>query len=370
MKTFIINNQELIWVFAVIFFTFLMIFVSVKILNFVERKLIKGDRYTPVFKSLRRISKVFFVLLGGALISYLFFSENTYEIINQNILRIIWFGLVMVGTVVSAAIVQASFDRRIEQLSRRDKGDTTLYKYLYYLSVAFIYLFGIILIAVAIPALRNLAAAAGASAGVFALIAGVAAQEGFANLIGGLFIAFFKPFRIGDVVKIGADIMGRVEDINLRHTVINNFQNKRIVIPNAVINKENIVNYYLGEYKICEWIEVSISYDADVEKALRVLQEICEEHPHCMDNRTKVGKENGEPIVDTQVVALGDSAVQLKAWVWAASYQTGFKMRNQLYLKIKMVFAQEGIEIPYPHQVVVLKHPKPVALPVPSEVVN
>jgi small-conductance mechanosensitive channel len=170
-----------------------------------------------------------------------------------------------------------------------------------------------------------------------------------------LVIAFFKPFRIGDVIKIGADIMGRVEDVNLRHTVINNFQNKRIVIPNAVVNKENIVNYYLGEFKICEWIEVGISYDSDMDKAIKILQETCETHPLCMDNRTPQAKEKGDPKVDVQVIGLGDSSVKLKAWVWAASYQTGFNMRNKLYKTIKERFDQEGIEIPFPHTTVVLK---------------
>lgn len=356
METFIQQNKELVWVVLVLLFTLFMIFVSTKTLHLVERKLIRSQRYTSVFVSLRRISRAFFVILGIGLISYLFVNESTYAIINQNILRIIWIALVIMVTVILAAFSKGYFYNKIERLSRRDQGDVTLYKYLNYLSTAIIYLIGFILIAATIPALSNFATAAGASAGVFALIAGVAAQEGISNLIGGLFIAFFKPFRIGDIVKIGPNIMGRVEDVNLRHTVINNFQNKRIVIPNAIVNKENIVNYYLGEFKICEWIEVGISYDSDMDKAMKIVRETCEAHPLCMDNRTPQEKEKGDAKVDVQVVSLGQSSVQLKAWVWAASYQTAFNMRNQLYKTIKERFDQEGIEIPFPHTTVVLKN--------------
>ena len=147
-----------------------------------------------------------------------------------------------------------------------------------------------------------------------------------------------------------------MEDLTLRHTVINNFQNKRVIIPNAIINKENITNYYLGEYKICEWVEVGISYDSDIDKAIALIQEEAEKHPHLLDNRTPKEKEDSKPKVDVQVVGLGDSSVNLKAWVWAASFQTGFKMRNDLFKAIKQRFDAEGIEIPFPHRVLVYKN--------------
>lgn len=316
-------------------------------------------RYTLKFNSLRKLSRVFFSALGIGLLSYLFVNETAYETITNNLGRVIWFGLVISITIVSSAFSQGYFQNKIEHLSKRDKGDVTLYKYVNYLVTAFIYLFGILLVALAIPGLQNVATAAGASAGVLALVAGVASQEGISNIIGGLFIAFFKPFRIGDIVKIGSTTMGRVEDINLRHTVINDFQNIRIVIPNAVVNKENITNYYMIEYKNCEWIEVGISYSSNIEKAISIVRNICENHPHCMDIRSDSDKEQGVPKVDVQVVGLGDSSVKLKAWVWSASYLTGFKMRNHIYRAIKEGFDAEGIEIPFPHTSVVFKNPIP-----------
>jgi len=362
MKEFIIAYKEIAWVIAVCLIILLMSTITHKVLKLVERKWLNAAEFSSAFKSLRRISKVFYSLLGMGLISYLFFEESMYKTINTNIGRIIWIGLVATATIVGSALTQGYFRTKVRRLSTRDKGDVTLYKYLNYLVTALVYLFGIILIALAFPALRNFAAAAGASAGAIALVAGVASQEGISNLVGGLFIAFFKPFRIGDVVKIGADIMGVVEDVNLRHTVINNFQNKRIVIPNAIVNKENIINYYLGEYKNCEWIEVGISYASNIDKAMQIMREVCEAHPHCLDNRTEKEKQKDAPIVDVQVIRLGSSSVDLKAWVWAASYLTGFKMRNQLYKSIKEQFDKEGIEIPFPHTSLVFKNAIPNAI--------
>jgi len=357
METFISEHRALVWVVLVVLVTLLLLFLTQKLFVFLrKRDERKNNKNANLLKALRRVFRLFFILFGLGLISYVFLQKEAHELITQNLIRVIWITLVLAVTLMSAALSQTFFNNKIEQISRRDQQDSTTYKYLSNLATFSIYTFGIVLAAIAIPPLRTLATSALAGAGVFALIAGVAAQEGIANLVGGIFIVFFKPFRIGDVVRIGPDLVGRVEDLNLRHTVINNFQNKRIVIPNAVINKENITNYYLGEYKICEWIEVGISYDSSIDKAIAIMQEEGENHPHALDNRTPQEKKEGKPIVDVQVIGLGESSVNLRAWVWGASFITGFKMRNDLYKSIKQRFDQEGIEIPFPHRTLVFKN--------------
>ncbi|MCP4440154.1 MAG: mechanosensitive ion channel family protein [Aureispira sp.] len=353
MEDFIIKHPAISWVIAVTLSTLLSIFVFTQILNLIERKWKKAKSFTHIFRTLRRIIKVSFTIVGLILISYIFFDEKSYDDVSENLGIIVWFGIVAIFTVLAVAINQNYFHNKVAHLSTRDKGDTTLFKYLSYLSTAFIYFIGIILVAGVIPPLRNLAAAVGTGAGVFALVAGVAAQEGIANLIGGLFIAFFKPFRIGDIIKVGDDVVGHVEDLNLRHTVIKNFENKRIIIPNAVINKENIINYHLNDSKICEWIEVGVAYSSNLEHVITVLREVCESHPHCLDNRTEEEKAANKPIVDIQVINLGDSSINLRAWVWCDTYLTGFKMRNHLFKGIKERFEKENIEIPFPHLVTI-----------------
>jgi len=349
MKEILIEHKELTWVAITAIFTMLMLFGNRKLFSLVQRKWKQGEKYASVLSTLRSIFRLFFIAFGMGMISYLFVDKSSHSMITSNIGRVIWFGIVLSATVVAKAISTNYFRNKIEHLSRRDSGDITLYKYLNYLATAVIYLMGIIFVGIAIPSLRNLATAAGASAGAIALVAGVASQEGISNIVGGLFIAFFKPFRIGDIVKVGSGTMGRVEDVNLRHTIIKDFQNVRIVIPNAVVNKERICNYYMIESKNCEWIEVGISYSSNINQAIEVLRGVCESNPLCLDIRTDDEKKREVPIVDVQVIRLADSAVVLKAWVWSASYITGFKMRNQIYKSILEKFKQSKIDIPFPH---------------------
>lgn len=355
MKEFIVQYQEVSWAVFVVLFTVAALGVNSLLAKLVRKRWSRSSEFGDTITLLHKVTRSFLMLLGVGLLSFLVFDESAYAAIETHISRSIWIACVICATIIGATLTRHYFKTKVNSLTRRDAGDMTAYKYLDYLTTFCVYALGAVLIALAIPGLKGVAASALAGAGVFALVAGVAAQEGIANLIGGVFIVVFKPFRIGDVVRVGEDIVGHVEDIDLRQTVINNFQNKRVIIPNAVINKVNITNYDLEESKTCEWVEIGISYDSDVEKAVKVLQEVCEAHPDCMDYRTERQKKKGMPKVDVQVIGLGDSSVNLRAWVWAKAYMIGFRMRNDLTKQAKLAFDANGIEIPFPHRTIVMK---------------
>ncbi|WP_420459084.1 mechanosensitive ion channel family protein [Neolewinella sp.] len=355
MESLHLTTQDITWIIFVTLTVALLWSGAHFGIRMIIRRLEARGRKPVVLPTIRKILKVFVLVLGAGLISYAFLDHEQFAAMNQNILRVTWIAFVMMATIIVSAVVSAFFERRIKATSARDRQDTTTYKYLNSLATVGIYATGIILTALAIPAARDLATTALTGAGVLALIIGVAAQEAFANVIGGLFIAFFKPFRLGDVIKV-TDTVGRVEDLTLRHTVINNFQNKCVVIPNAIINKEKIENYTLTEYRTCEFVEIGISYDSDIDRAMTIMREEATAHDYLIDNRSEREKKDGKPVVDVQVIGLGDSSVNLRAWVWAATYVTGFRMRNDLYKSIKQRFDREGIEIPFPHRTLVHKN--------------
>ena len=91
---------------------------------------------------------------------------------------------------------------------------------------------------------------------------------------------YSKPFRIGDKIKfIGKDVSGTVEDITMRHTVVRTFENKRIIIPNSIVSVDIIENAHITEEKVCRFLEIGISYDSDVNKAITIIQEEVQRHP-------------------------------------------------------------------------------------------
>lgn len=273
-------------------------------------------------------------------------------VVNQVVLILI----IIVVTLIVVKIQKILFDRSLKRSSRILKVDPTHYRFLKHFSSAVIYIIGLSLVVYVIPSLRSLSISLLAGAGILAVVIGFASQHALSNIVSGIFIVIFKPFRVGDRIKIGTDPVGVVEDITLRHTVLKTFENKRVMIPNSVISNEKIENSSIEEETICKYVEFGVSYDSNIKKAKRIMKEESEKHPNVMDNRTDEDKENGEPIVTVRVIGFTDSSVVIRAWVWAKDPTAAFKMGCDLNESIKERFDKEKIEIPFPYRTVVYKN--------------
>ena len=161
------------------------------------------------------------------------------------------------------------------------------------------------------------------------------------------------------MIKVGTLEYGIVEDITLRHTVIINFENKRIIVPNSVISAETIVNDNIEDSKVCRYIEIGISYDSDVDLALKIMEEEGAKHPDCIDARTEEQITAGEHKVNTRLLTFGDFSVNLRAYVWSNDPTKVYQMHSDINRAIKKRFDNEGIEIPFPYRTIVYKNDLP-----------
>lgn len=283
------------------------------------------------------------------------FIKNNNLILQYLIVSVV----IVVLAVILSRILQKLMKVYFERSSRVLKVDPTRYKFLRNAVSFVVFMLAMTLIFYTIPALRTIGITLFAGAGIFAAIIGFASQEAFSNIISGIFIVIFKPFRVGDNIKIGELHHGTVEDITLRHTIINNFENRRIVIPNTVISAQTIINSTLEDERICTFIELGISYDSDLDKAIGILRKEAENHPNCIDKRSDEEIEQGIPKVIVRVLGFGDSSVNLRAYAWANTSGEGFVMKCDLFELLKKRFNEEGIEIPYPHRSLVFKNSIP-----------
>ena len=236
------------------------------------------------------------------------------------------------------------------------KVDPTRYNFFKNAIDFLVYLSAIIVIFRSIPAFSAFGTTLLTGAGILAAIVGFASQSAFSNIVSGVFLVIFKPFSVGDRVKIGQLYSGDVEDITLRHTIIKDFENRRIVIPNSMINNETIINSTLFEEKLCMFIEWNIALDADIDKAMAIIQAEAVAHRHCIDNRTEPEKAKGDHQVMVRVMGFTDTATQLRAYCWANNANDGFDLKTDLHKSIKLGFDKEGIEIPYPTRVIINKN--------------
>ena len=187
--------------------------------------------------------------------------------------------------------------------------------------------------------------------GVLALVLGLAAQEAVGNLVSGMMILFFKPFKVGDLIKTNYGLVGTVLDISLRHTVIKTYENTQIMIPNSEINKATLENVTAADFK-GDFLILQISYESDLDLAISIIAEEIMKHPDFLDLRSAAEKADGIPAVKVRCTNFLDSGIELKAALQSRSSAVGYAMLSDLRISIKKRFDEAGIVIPYPQVVI------------------
>jgi small-conductance mechanosensitive channel len=269
--------------------------------------------------------------------------------------QVIFAAIVLIVAFIVTRIFRFIVGRFFRRAAQKLRVDPTHYNFFKNAIDFVVFLVAISIIFRSIPVLRSFGTTLLTGAGILAAIVGFASQQAFSNIVSGIFLVIFKPIRVGDRVKIGTLYSGDVEDITLRHTVIKDFENRRIVIPNSVISNETIINSTLHDERVCMFIELNVSFESDVDRALALLAEECTQHPLCIDNRTRDELARGIPKVVTLVIDITEFAVRIRGYAWARTPSDGFDLKCDLLKKVKQRFDREGVSIPYPHRSIVYK---------------
>ncbi|KAF5072763.1 Small-conductance mechanosensitive channel [anaerobic digester metagenome] len=175
-----------------------------------------------------------------------------------------------------------------------------------------------------------------AVAGVGTLAIGFGAQGIVEDVMSGFVIVFENQFSVGDYVIIDETHYGIVETIGMRTTSVREFNGGLFIIHNGKIDR--LVNYSKGHIKAI--VEVSIAYEENIDKVMTILEEICtdlyENHEELFKIRPEV----------QGITRLDPSAVVIRV-VCEEDAASKFAAENLLRQRIKTVFDEKGIEIPY-----------------------
>lgn len=167
---------------------------------------------------------------------------------------------------------------------------------------------------------------------------GFGAQGLVKDLIAGFFILVEDQFRVGDVVEIAA-ATGVVEDIQLRVTVLRDFEGNVHFVPNGQITvAKNYTSLFAQPV-----IDVGVSYDTDVDRALEIMKD---ELDALAADPAWTEKMKGEVEV-LGVQELGDSAVTLRMRMNTVADER-WTVRREALRRVKKRFDAEGITIPFP----------------------
>jgi len=173
--------------------------------------------------------------------------------------------------------------------------------------------------------------------GAAGLAIGLALQGSLANFAAGFLMIIFRPFKVGDYIE-GGGTAGTVEQIQIFTTQLKTPDNKTVIVPNAAMTSGNIVNFSTKGTRRVDMV-FGISYDDDIDKAKKILQEIIAEDPRVL--------KDPEPLI--ALAELADSSVNfyVRPWTTAADYWAFLFDTTE---KVKKRFDAEGISIPYPQR--------------------
>jgi small-conductance mechanosensitive channel len=249
--------------------------------------------------------------------------------------------LALLATRVLRGVVRATLAH-----DKDNRIDRTAITFLQQLGTVFIWLFAAVFYINLIPPLRALGVALLASVSIISIIIGMAMQNTLGNVIAGVALLIYRPFKVGDTLRVSAPTgleTGEIESISLGYTILKTADNRRIVLPNSVMAGQTTVNLSLVSTKTMASVPISIGYEMDVERARAIVMRLAQQSP------------SAQQVVDCPVTNLGPSSVDLALHVWCADAGAASKLQSELLEQIREAFAKEKIEPPYPATNVILK---------------
>jgi small conductance mechanosensitive channel len=162
-------------------------------------------------------------------------------------------------------------------MTRKGHIDRTSISFLQQICTALIWVIMLILYAHLIPALRSMGTALLAGASVASVVIGLAAQSTLGNLVAGIAITIYRPFRLGDTLQVatptGTDI-GTVELISLGYTTLRAAAGHLIVLPNSSAASQVMINLNATYAPWPITITIRLSRKADLEEARKLAQSV------------------------------------------------------------------------------------------------
>jgi small conductance mechanosensitive channel len=258
------------------------------------------------------------------------------------IIQRVWELLPVYGFKFAAAIavfvigrwIAKALTKLVQRLMERSKVDPTLVKFAG--SVTYIALFTFVILA-ALAQVGIQTTSFIAVLGAAGLAIGLALQGSLSNFAAGFLMILFRPFKVGDFIE-GAGVAGTVEEIQIFTTTVMTPDNKTVIIPNAKLTGDNIVNYTKKGTRRVDMV-FGIGYGEDIDKARQVIRDIVSKDARILK----------DPAPVIAVSELADSSVNfvVRPWSKADDY---WNVYFDVTEKVKKALDAEGINIPFPQR--------------------
>jgi small-conductance mechanosensitive channel len=270
--------------------------------------------------------------------SHGFFSPSTLE---GAILYAIVFALVawLFGKLLRAMVMRALARDKHEHFDRM------AVKFIAKLLRYCVYVFAAVAYAHFVPGLSSLGTASLTGISVITIVVGLAAQNTLGNLVAGISLLLYRPFKLGDRIEVLAPSgveTGIVENLTLGYTLLRTDDNRRVVVPNSLMASQTSINLTGDDPRIICSVPIIIGYGSDIDKARSILLALAVKHPQA------------ESVCGCPLTQLGSSGMVLTIDVWCADAVAAIALRCDLLEQATKRLAAEGICVPFPPTIRVL----------------
>jgi small-conductance mechanosensitive channel len=197
--------------------------------------------------------------------------------------------------------------------------------------------------------------AAGAPFGrITLLLGGLGVGIGFGlqnvvnNFVSGVILLFERPIQIGDVVEIGT-VTGSVKRIGLRSSTLETGEGAEVIVPNANLIAERLVNWTLTDSRRRITLPVGVAYGSDPERVLALLAEVANKHPDVLK----------EPAPKAFFLRFGENSLDFELLAWIGRIEGSTQVRSDLAVGVNRALNDAGITIPFPQRELHLKSVAP-----------
>lgn len=185
--------------------------------------------------------------------------------------------------------------------------------------------------------------------GVGGLAVALALQDTLSNFFAGLHLLAARPIQLGDYIRLDSGEEGYVADITWRSTTIRDLMQNMVIVPNSKMTEAKIVNYNLPQKQMAILVQVSVTYDSDLEKVEKIALDVAKN----VMEKVNGGASDHPPAV--RFHSFGEYSVNFHVMLYVRQFSAQYYIRHAFIKRLQKRFILEAISLPEPTHTISFK---------------
>jgi len=195
--------------------------------------------------------------------------------------------------------------------------------------------------------------------GAFGVGIGFGLQNIINNFVSGLILQFERPIHIDDILEVDNN-SGKVTRIGIRSSTIQTFQGAEVILPNATLISNKVINWTLSESRRRRELPLGVAYGSDPKIVLKILRDAAAKHELVLSKPEPMAYFKG----------FGESSLDFELHFWVMQENNGMLITSEVALAIMQALENAGIEIPFPQRDLHVRSVDPAAAEALQSTVN